>query len=56
MRGMMLAAAIALGSMSTAADAQRPIVRDGSRPVPDVRIRAPGAADAGTSWRAPASR
>lgn len=54
MRRILLAtlAAAAAALAPAAAAAQRPIVRDGPPPIPDVRIQAPGAR-AGTTWQAP---
>lgn len=51
MRKVILAAlAAATGLMPSAADAQKPIVRDGPHPVPDVRIHSPRP-QAGASWQ-----
>lgn len=48
---ILVALATATGMVPAAAGAQRPIVRDGANPVPDVRIHTPRA-QAGTSWQA----
>lgn len=56
MRTLILAAlAATTGLIPAIAEARGPTVRDGIRPVPNVRIHAPRP-EAGTSWQAPAQR